>query len=121
MSWSVCFIGHVMFKGGEGYILIGACGGCFIYYCKGYIFIIRLNMGLCVRVSTKASFICNLCLLKYCGIVQVYLVLGLSFHSVVFLMFGRLCHMCVLCQVYRVYFEFCLFGFMAWNVLYIRL
>jgi hypothetical protein len=35
-----------------------------------------------------------------CGIVQVYLVIGLSFQCVVFLVFGCLCYMCVLCQVY---------------------
>jgi hypothetical protein len=32
--------------------------------------------------------------------VQVYLVIGLSFQCVVFLMFGRLCHLCVLCRLY---------------------
>jgi ABC-type sugar transport system permease subunit len=37
---------------------------CFVYCYDGYVFIIRLNMGLCV--SEKVSFICNLCLLKLC-------------------------------------------------------
>jgi hypothetical protein len=37
---------------------------CFIYYYDGYVFIIRPNKGLCI--SAKASFFCNLCILKLC-------------------------------------------------------
>jgi hypothetical protein len=68
MTWWACFIGYVVFVGGGGgYILIGVVlGVClgvyFIYYYNGYIFIIRLNMELCV--SAKVSFASDLCLLK---------------------------------------------------------
>jgi hypothetical protein len=38
----------------------------------------------------------------------VYLVIGFSFQSIAFLVFVRLCYMCVLCQVYVEGTKFCL-------------
>jgi hypothetical protein len=92
-----------MFKEGGWLHFDRGGGGCifrvdFIYYYDGYVFIIRLNMGY-VYLQRYHSFIIFVYLNFICGIVHVYLVISLSFQCVVFLMFGRLCHMCVLCQV----------------------
>jgi hypothetical protein len=46
------------------------------------------------------SFVMFIYLNYICGIVQVGLVIDLSFQCVVFLKFDPLCHMYVLCQVY---------------------
>jgi hypothetical protein len=79
-------------------------GVCFIYYYYGYVFIILSNIGLCV--SVKVSFICNICLLKlYMWNRSSVFSDWLSFRCVVFLIFGRLCHMCVR----RVLSSVCLF------------
>jgi hypothetical protein len=128
MSWWVCFIGDVIFKR-EGWLYFdkGSRRSIFgsVFYYDGYGYTIRSNKGLCV--SAKISFNNNLFLFKlrvYVGIVQAYLVIGLTFQCVVFLMFGRLCHMCVVSQAYLerilgfVYF-FLWFGYFLYIVIYI--
>jgi hypothetical protein len=53
-----------------------------------------------VYLQRYHSFVIFVYLHYVCGIVQVYLVIGLSFQCVMFLVFGLLCYMYVLCQVY---------------------
>jgi hypothetical protein len=89
-------------QGGGGYILIGAVVGvylgvCFIYY---DIFLLLGKIWHYVYLQRYNSFIIFVYLNYICGIIQVYLVIGLSFQCVVFVMSGQLCHMCVLSQVY---------------------
>jgi hypothetical protein len=105
----------VMFTGrGGGYILVraevGIYLGIYLYFYEEYVFIIMLNMAL--YISVKVSFICNLCLHKLCmwNCSSVFSDWP-SFQCLVFLMFGRLCHMCVLCRVYvgRILRSVCLF------------
>jgi hypothetical protein len=94
MSWSVCFIGHVMFGRGL-YFDRGGGGGIFraIFYLLGKIW------GY-VYLQKYHSLIIFVYLNYICGIVQVYLVIGLSFPCVVFVMSDRFCLMCVLSEVY---------------------
>jgi hypothetical protein len=87
-------MGHVMFKGGGGYVLIGAVVGVYLWVCLGRIW------GYVYLQRYSNSFVIFVYLNYVCRIVQVYLVIGLSFHCVVFLVFGRLFHMCVLYEVY---------------------
>jgi hypothetical protein len=80
-------------RGGGGCIF----GGVFYFMMDMYeYFIIVSNMGLCVTV--KVSVIYNLCL-NYIY-VHVESFKCIPFRYVVFLMFGCLCHLCVLCRVY---------------------
>lgn len=64
-------------------------------------FIMWLIMVLCI--SAKLSLICNACQFNYVREnVRVCLMLVFSFHYLGFLIFGQLCHMCVMCWVYGV-------------------
>jgi hypothetical protein len=103
---------------GSGYILIGTVVGvclvCFIYYCEGYVFIIRSNMELCV--FAKVSFICNLRLLKLCmwnssRVFSYYPFFSVRSNSNVWLIAPYACPVSSIC---RAYFEFCFFAFVAW-------
>jgi hypothetical protein len=62
-----------------------------------------------VYLQCNYSFQIFVCSNYVCEIVQVYLVICLSFHCVVFLIFGRLCHMRLLCRVYVERILSCLF------------
>jgi hypothetical protein len=89
------------------------------------LFIIMMGMFLLlgriwgyVYLQRYHSFVIFVYLNFICGVVQVYLVTGLSFQCVIFLMFGPLCYMCVLYQVYVEYFAFCLYLWLGY-VLYV--
>jgi hypothetical protein len=52
-----------------------------------------------VYLQRYHSFVIFVYLNYICGIVPVYLLIGLYFQCVVFPVLGQLCYMCVLCEV----------------------
>jgi hypothetical protein len=93
-----------MFKGRGGYISIGAVVGvylavCFIYYYDRHVLLLVRSRDY-VYLQRYYLFVIFIFLNYICGIVQVYLLIGLSIQCVVFLVSSRLCYMSVLCQVY---------------------
>jgi hypothetical protein len=75
-----------MFKGG-GRVVI------FRGYIWGCVFLLLDRIWSYVYLQRYHYFVTFVYLNYICGIVQVYLVIGLSFQCVVFLVFGLLCYM----------------------------
>jgi hypothetical protein len=113
---------HVMFTAGEWLYFDSGGGGCifgsvFHLLLRWDIFLLLGRIWGYVHLQKYHSFVISVCLNYICKIVQVYLVIGLSFQCVVFLMFVRFCHVCFLCRVYVGRILSCLF-FMAWIYFY---
>jgi hypothetical protein len=79
--------------------MVGYIWGCFIYYYDGYVLLLGRIWGY-VHLQRYHSFALFVYLNYVYGILEVYLVSGLSFQCVLFLVSGQLCYMWVLCQVY---------------------
>jgi hypothetical protein len=100
MSWCVYSIGHGMFQRGRGcytliVVVVEYIWVCVLLIIKMHIFLLLGRMWGHVYLQNYHSFVISVYLNYICGIVQIYSVIEFSFQCVVFLTFGRLCHMCV--------------------------